>query len=84
MILRKSLIICVGRNKTLANQNFNTNCSDNLIFTITLLTKIKINFRKLNRKELLGEEEINLLKLYLALRGISFDQETLQGNTHDI
>jgi len=38
--------------------------------------------RKLNRKELLGEEEINLLKLYLALRGISFDQETLQVKPH--
>ena len=43
------------------------------------LQKSKHIFRKLNRKELLGEEEINLLKLYLALRGISFDQETLQG-----
>ena len=28
----------------------------------------------------MGEEEINLLKLYLALRGISFDQEVLGGN----
>ena len=33
----------------------------------------------MNSKNLLDEEELNLLKLYLALRGISFDQDEPEG-----
>ena len=33
----------------------------------------------MNSKNLLDDEELNLLKLYLALRGISFDQDEPEG-----
>ena len=33
----------------------------------------------MNSKNLLDDEELNLLKLYLALRGISFDQDETEG-----
>ena len=33
----------------------------------------------MNAKNLLGDEDLNLLKLYLALRGISFDQDEPEG-----
>ena len=33
----------------------------------------------MNSKNLLDDEELNLLKLYLALRGISFDQDESEG-----
>ena len=33
----------------------------------------------MNSKNLLDDEELNLLKLYLALRGISFNQDEPEG-----
>ena len=33
----------------------------------------------MNSKNFLDDEELNLLKLYLALRGISFDQDEPEG-----
>ena len=38
-----------------------------------------IHFSEMNSKDLLDNEELNLLKLYLALRGISFDQDEPEG-----
>ena len=38
-----------------------------------------IHFSELNSKNLLDDEELNLLKLYLALRGISFEQDEPEG-----